>query len=157
MPKIINPERLGSQLNEVVNQFASKSRSNIEKGVRGATIETFADIIKRTPVGNPDLWKSMKKPNGYVGGRARNNWIIDTEVNKSISLGADKGKGSQYVISNVANKKILTAPLFLYNNLPYIRKLEYGSHSTQAPKGMVRLSLLKWRKRLKKHILRATR
>lgn len=157
VPKIISPKRLGSQLNEIVNEFAGKSKAKVERGVKKAVIKTFAEIIKTTPVGNPDLWKSKKKPIGYVGGRARNNWIIDSEVNRSIQLDPDKSKGSPYVTNNVKGKNIFKAPLYLYNNLPYINKLEYGSHSQQTPKGMVRLALLKWRKQLRKYIAQETR
>ena len=61
-------------------------------------------------------------------GRARNNW---------------QGTAKD-LPKNVLGKKFI-----LFNNMPYINKLEYGGHSQQAPKGWVRKAILKMRKRLR--------
>lgn len=153
MPKIVSPKRLGSTLNEVVMEFGEKSEAKINKGIRSAVIKTWGDIIRMTPVDE---------------GRARGNWFVDSSV-KNISGQAVRDKGASYVASRTRRLDLLRQKLFLFNNLPYIRKLEYGGYSTknagresskvttrgfskQAPKGMVRLNLLKWRKNLRNAI-----
>ena len=158
--KILSPERLGIQLQEIVSEFDIKTKAKVNKGVRIAAIKTFTSIVKMTPVGNPDLWV-YKHPtkgyidylgwfgdaDGYVGGRARNNWFLGTKLTEQTTK-QTANKGTGYINKDLP-KDILNSKVFFYNNLPYINRLEYGSHSTQAPKGMVRLSLLKWRKNLR--------
>lgn len=152
MPKIISPKRLGSALDEIIREFDHLSQAKANRGIRKAVIRTWADIIKATPVG--------------VTGRARGNWFIDSAPTRQTGKGI-KNKGSSYVTKQTAKRDLLKGKLFLFNNIPYIRKLEYGGYSTknansedskvtskgfskQTPKGMVRVNLLKWRKNLRK-------
>ncbi len=147
MPKIISPERLGGALKEVLAKHSKLSITKQNRAIKKAIIKTWGKIIKLTPVGDPDLWKG-KAPKGYVGGRARGNWFIGTELTNKTG-GPIKTKGGSYVAKHTP-KNIIGTTLYLYNNLPYIHRLEYGAHSKQAPKGMVRISLLGWRKELQK-------
>lgn len=41
----------------------------------------LAKVIKRTPVGNPDNWKSGKAPPGYQGGTLRRGWTAGKSQN----------------------------------------------------------------------------
>lgn len=148
MPKIISPERLSSALNDVINEHYDLGVEKTNRAVRKTVIRIWGNIIKLTPVGNPDLWKS-KAPAGYVGGRARGNWFMGSEHIQKVG-GVNASKNANYIAKNTP-VNILARPLYLYNNMPYINRLEYGSHSSQAPKGMVRVSLLKWRKELQKN------
>ena len=155
MPKIISPKRLGSALNEIVREFDHLSQEKANKGIKIAVIKTWGGIIKMTPVDE---------------GGARGNWFIDTKPTRKAG-GLDKNKGAGYVGSKTSKLNLLNGKLFLFNNLPYIKKLEYGGYSTksassegskvtskgyskQAPKGMVRLNLLKWRKNLRSAFMR---
>ena len=161
VPKIISPERLGGALKEALAKHTNLSKVKTDRAIKKAIVKVWSKIIKLTPVGNPNLWLYnhpqrgyidyvgyLGKPVGYVGGRARNNWFIGTipgqETTKSTAF-----KGAQYVQKSLP-KQIIGTSLYLYNNLPYINKLEFGGHSQQAPKGMVRVSLLGWRKELQK-------
>jgi hypothetical protein len=103
--------------------------------------DLLTKIVLRTPVGNPTLWQRPPPP-GYVGGRARANWQVSiTEPGRSKPKKVDPA-GSETITKGLA--QISNAQPFgviwLYNNLPYIVPLEYG-WSSQAPGGMVRLSL----------------
>jgi len=40
---------------------------------RAISLAALRGVILKTPVGNPDLWKS-KPPKGYVGGQFRSFW-----------------------------------------------------------------------------------
>ena len=165
MPKIISPERLGGALSEVLKEYSHLSKAKTNRAIKKTVVRVWGNIIKMTPVGNPDLWLYkhptrgyidyvgyLGKPDGYVGGRARNNWFVGMSVGSEVTTETGK-KGSAY-ISKSLPKDVLNNRLFLYNNLPYITRLEYG-HSSQAPKGMVRKSLLGWRKELQKQFKEA--
>lgn len=108
--------------------------------------DLLTKIVMRTPVGNPSLWKNPKRaPKGYVGGRARANWqvnVVSPDASRRVGTAKRDAAGSDTIISGLA--RISSARpggvIWLYNNLPYIVRLEYG-WSTQAPGGMLRLSL----------------
>lgn len=75
----------------------------------------YNNIVKRTPIGNPRIWNPPVWPKGYQPGSLKTAWQI--EIN-----------GDEVVISN---------------ELPYAERVENG-WSTQAPAGMMRISLLEW-------------
>lgn len=91
-------------------------------------IELFSKVINKTPVDT---------------GRLRSNWIPSfnspniekTEFKKSGATvkGEVIGKMQSYNGEN---------SIYLSNNLPYVNRIEYDSHSNQAPSGMVRISLI---------------
>lgn len=147
MAKSINLDQLGQRLKQALGDTESDIKKDGELAVKKAAIKVFSKIIRMTPVGNADLWKSNYKPIGYVGGRARSNWFIGASLS-GITTESTKDKGAGYVASALP-KKLLGHKTYLFNNLPYIESLEYG-HSTQAPSGMVRVSLLSWNRELNK-------
>jgi hypothetical protein len=89
--------------------------------------------------------KSLRKlyPNvtgkGYVGGRFRGNWRVSIgSVDATTTENVDPD-GAQALASGavVLQQKVAGTVVFVSNNLPYARRLEYG-WSKQAPQGMVR-------------------
>ncbi len=126
--------------------------------LRAIYITGLADITKGTPVGNPDLWLYnhptrgyidyvgyLGNPEGYVGGRARSNWFLTTELPSITTTTSTKRRPSlKRMPKNVFDKKVLFT-----NNLPYISKLEYGFHSSQAPEGWVRKALVKMKNKIR--------
>ena len=120
--------------------------------VRAVYIAGLADVTKGTPVGNPSLWLYnhptrgyidyigyLGKPVGYVGGRARSNWFLSslkplTKTTKSTKRPAAL-KGMP--------KTVLNKTIYYTNNMPYMNKLEYDFHSSQAPKGWVRAAVIR--------------
>lgn len=103
------------------DRIVQVTQNRVNQQVRAVTIGVFSSVIKMTPVKT---------------GRAKGNWQCtigspaDTQNWQSDSEGA--------MIANVPNEA--GHKVYLTNNLPYIQKLEYG-HSTQAPSGMVRVSI----------------
>ena len=101
------------------DRIVNATRDRIDQKVRMATIGVFSSVIRMTPVDS---------------GRAKGNWQCTI--------------GSPATGENMTDESamIATVPrhagsvVYLTNNLPYIQKLEYG-HSTQAPSGMVRISI----------------
>lgn len=106
---------------EWLRQFDKTSfqilESNFELIDKAADI-LFENIKKRTPIGRPELWH-YPAPKGYTPGTLRASWDINGSINKT---------GGTIIISN---------------DQPYAERVEYG-WSTQAPEGMLRISLLEW-------------
>ena len=143
MAKIIQMSQLGDELSKALksSDVEIKARANI--AIRVATIKTWGKIIRMTPVDS---------------GRARSNWFIGLSVGSEVNT-VNRRRGPQYIDRNLP-QDLLTTKVFMYNNLPYIETLEFGGYgegpktaggfSTQAPQGMVRVSLLGWGRALKK-------
>jgi len=107
--------------------FVNGSKDKIDRVVKDSTQVLFRNVITETPVDE---------------GTARGNW--QTSVGQPKTGTIDR-IGADAAIAEVT----ATVPdeagqiVYLSNNLPYIRKLEYG-HSEQAPQGMVRVNAAKW-------------
>lgn len=71
-------------------------------------------ITQRTPIGDPSLWK-WPAHKDYKPGTLRASWTIE--------------KNGKTII--------------IYNEQPYAERVEYG-WSTQAPNGMLRISVSEW-------------
>ena len=113
----------------------------MDKVVRGTLLDLSRRIVLRTPVGNPSLWQGPPPP-GYTGGQARGNWQASIGSPASGTTEATDKSGTA-TIAGIAGetRKAPGNVWYLTNNLPYVSTaLEYGS-STQAPTGMVRISL----------------
>ncbi|AVU50539.1 hypothetical protein APR64_00050 [Enterobacter hormaechei] len=87
----------------------------------------------------------IKMPDGYVGGRFKNNWYVgfDSQPTQSNDTPDASGQGS-----NSRGMAVLevfrvgqVSSIYFTNNMPYARALEEG-HSGQAPGGMVRVTAL---------------
>ena len=119
--------------------LARSLKADEDQVIRATILNLTKAITEANPVGNPSLWKN-KPPAGYVGGQSKGNWfpsisVASNEVDLTI-----KGEGAD----ETSNQRVFNMldqakgnKFFVTNNLPYIRRLEYG-WSTQAPEGMVR-------------------
>jgi len=87
----------------------------------------------------------IKKPEGYVGGRFKNNWYVgfDSQPTESNDTPDASGQGSN--TRGLAMLEVFrvghVSSIYFTNNLPYAQALENG-HSSQAPGGMVGLTAL---------------
>lgn len=140
-----------------VEEYCDLYEKRTEDVVKIVCYEVSNQIISRTPVDT---------------GRARGNWkpSLNREILKQFS-GKDKTgkKGLERVVKTTARIKIGDV-FYLTNNLPYIRRLEYGLYnkrsrtgktvagfSKQAPMGMLRISIRNYRRALRKAIRKARR
>lgn len=135
---------------EDLKKICDRAGDKAELVVRRAALELYGQMIERSPVGNPDLWKSPAT-SGYVGGRFKNNWqvgigSIDTRTNRGVD---DSGSGA--ITSGNAALKAWTPgkTIFLSNSMPYAYRLETG-WSKQAPSGIVRLTVQNFEVAIKK-------
>lgn len=87
----------------------------------------------------------IKKPEGYVGGRFKNNWYVgfDSQPTESNDTPDASGQGSNS--RGLAVLEVFrvgqVSSIYFTNNLPYAQALENG-HSGQAPGGMVGITAL---------------
>ena len=130
-----------------IKKFAEKAKIGYNDAVNISLLNVSRSIVFMTPVDE---------------GRARGNWFASlssyptaTSDSKAVNMSQ-----VQAVTENAAGKVF-----YLTNNLPYIRKLEYGGYpnpssgdktingfSTQAPKGMVRISIENFEQGLKESV-----
>lgn len=87
----------------------------------------------------------IKKPEGYVGGRFKNNWYVGldsqpTETNDTPDASGQGSNSRGLVVLEVFRVGQVNS-IYFTNNLPYAQALENG-HSNQAPGGMVGLTAL---------------
>ncbi|MBE0005154.1 hypothetical protein FOT53_09145 [Citrobacter freundii] len=87
----------------------------------------------------------VKKPDGYVGGRFKNNWYVgfDSQPTESNDTPDASGQGSNsrgLAVLEVFRVGQVNS-IYFTNNMPYAAALENG-HSGQAPGGMVGITAL---------------
>jgi len=143
---------MADSFSQQIKQYAEKYNKRLEDVVTDFAVGVSSAIIQRTPVGNPSLWES-KAPPGYVGGRARANWL--PSIGQPETSAIDSTSDSTTRITAIKDK-IPGNVFYLTNNVPYIERLEYG-WSKQAPKGMVRVSIREARKHLNNAVQKNTR
>lgn len=128
-----------------VTRFVKKAKLAPTLIVRKVLFDLSSNIVRLTPVDE---------------GRAKANWQFGTDSvpTGTLSVGADGGLGD---IQQAETGHMH----YVVNNLPYIAKLEYGGYpnppkqgtgktvsgySTQAPNGMVRITVIRYKEYLEK-------
>ena len=133
----------GNDFLQSINAFVDRAKANSELVVKKACVEILQDIIRMSPVGQPELWQGYA-PNGYVGGRFRGNWQVTFDMPATGELDRIDPTGAMTLKSGIEQIwQYSYGVQFVYftNNLPYSVKLEFG-HSMQAPNGIVRVATL---------------
>jgi len=135
-PEIWAQNSVAAEYNKAVDEHNSALRrdpSNLTKGGR----------LKKGRKLNDGM--GIKAPEGYVGGRFRANWHISLGVVESVTFDEVDPSGAETTAALVAAMSDFTAGQMAYiiNNLPYAIPLEFG-HSTQAPGGMVRVTVARF-------------
>lgn len=132
-----------SQFNAGLNKWNLQVQADVAKTVRQLAFAIDRELVRRTPVGNPELWAANRgKRRGdpgfvgknYTGGRARANWIPTLEVpsNETIEKPDPTGASSIAKMAQVTSRYKIGRKIFITNSLPYIQRLNEG-HSKQAP------------------------
>lgn len=158
-----------------LSRFAKKSEKAVDQTVRAITFALFREVVQRTPVGNPDLWKGNEQSasynkavsewnrqvrtkavegrisrdrmvhrigaDGYVGGRLKGNWQVSQGAPATGVLETTDASGAKTIANIAAGLGGWGSATFLTNNLPYAEPIEFDGWSSQAPAGMVRVSM----------------
>lgn len=127
-----------------IARFVEKAEKNASQVVRKVSIDLLGSVIDKTPVGNPELWSSPAPP-GYVGGRLRANWNASIGSPDIATTADTDGQGGQTKARGSSKISAWTGgDIYLMNSLPYARAIEYTGHSSQAPAGMVRVTVVEF-------------
>lgn len=117
-----------------MQKWVKKAGISMENAVKSVRIQGLTGIIQRTPVDT---------------GRARSSWVATTGEPSKTEFGEQEDYPSDAALINLgikeANKNVDDV-FYFTSNLPYIRRLEYDpklqkGYSTQAPSGMVRVTI----------------
>lgn len=110
--------------------------------------EMYKKIVDRTPIGNPALWKHPYPPAGYVPGKLKASWQLsfnstarDKTSGRFVSTKGISNSGAGGIKINVSGKDSTAT---ISNFQPYAYRIEYGSWSTQAPAGMMRITVAEY-------------
>lgn len=112
-------------------------------------------IVRRTPIGDITLWQNAPAED-YRPGSLANNWFAG--IGEPSGFGLNPANPSAVDSLSQINAASLIAPgklMYIANPLPYARRIEYG-WSTQAPQGMVRVSVRDFPKLVKQAVANAT-
>ncbi|MFT0667839.1 hypothetical protein RVM25_28580 [Enterobacter hormaechei subsp. xiangfangensis] len=141
MSPIGNPDLW--QLNQTASAYNTAVREHNAALRQDPANLTKAGRLKHGRAVNDSM--DIKKPEGYVGGRFKNNWYVgfDSQPTQSNDTPDASGQGS-----NSRGMAVLevfrvgqVSSIYFTNNLPYAAALENG-HSTQAPGGIVGITAI---------------
>lgn len=119
-----------------LNQDNFTKAGKLRKGVKYAKPLTKTERVQNFAT------NGLVAGQGYVGGRFRGNWQFSIDSPATEELDRIDPSGSEAITALITQVQALTIgqTAYIVNNLPYAIPLEYG-HSTQAPAGMVRVTL----------------
>lgn len=141
-------------------KFADKVEGRADDVVGDVVVQLAAAVDRRSPVGDPSLWKDLDSYDGfsddfkevikagregYAGGRFRANWQLGLGAAPAGVLDKIDPDGTEtqgHILASIPDEAAGKL-YYLVNNLPYAQKLEEG-HSTQAPSGMVGLTVIEF-------------
>ena len=128
-----------------IRAFNLKAANLTDAVVKKIVFDMATRIVMKSPVGDPDLWKNPHSaPPGYVGGRFRANWQYGIgQINTLVTDDIDET--GEISLSELTKVPTPSYGIIHYwtNSLPYAITLEDG-HSTQAPQGIVGLTVLEF-------------
>ena len=121
-----------------MKKMAEKIGEKYDATVRASLVDVASKVILRTAVDT---------------GRARGNWQVSLNDPATDVLDVEDKEGNTTITAAMDKTEGATGNVWwLTNNLPYIQKLESGTHSQQSPSGMVRVTLEEFESALKKFI-----
>jgi len=118
-----------------LGKFRSKTTDRLDRTRRAVVIKLFSAVILDTPV---------------LSGRLRGNWQTGVKSPVLGTVGRLDKSGSD-AIAEVQKQTAASGPddaMYLTNNLPYARRIEYEGWSKKAPDGMVRRNVIRFRRLL---------
>ena len=137
-PEIWAQNAVATQYNKAVDDHNSALRSdpaNLTKGGR----------LKKGRKLNDGM--DIKAPEGYVGGRFRGNWMFSIGIPNNATTEEVDPTGTKSTARITAGAIEFKAgdTCYITNSLGYAIPLEFG-HSTQAPGGMVRVTVARFQR-----------
>lgn len=122
---------------DIIGQVASKFQFDAMVKFEDEAINMAGGIISSSPVGI--------NINGTPTGNYKNNWQIAAKPNNRVLKGNNRNKGGEYAekkirgffakVSKQGIKSFSRKSLFLFNNSPYGRVIEFGGYPQPVKKG----------------------
>ncbi|EOZ1450394.1 hypothetical protein AAIQ09_004707 [Enterobacter hormaechei] len=141
MSPIGNPDLL--QVNQTASAYNTAVREHNAALRDDPANLTKAGRLRRGLRVNDSM--DIKKPEGYVGGRFKNNWYVGLDSQPTATNDTPDASGQGSNSRGLAVLEVFRVgqvnSIYFTNNLPYAQALENG-HSNQAPGGMVGLTAL---------------
>ena len=114
---------------------------SINETVYKTAAKALQAAVTGTPVGNPSLWQNPEgAPEGYTGGHARRNWLVEVDVFTPLEVDGIDSNGTSTISEGTREAKRFDIKrnliLNIHNSVPYINRLNNG-WSEQAPAGFV--------------------
>lgn len=140
---------MSAEYDKFLKQFEKNQQLTLDacaKTIEATLQDMYIKIIDRTPVGNPSLWNPPKWPVGYTPGQLKSSWQISyngvqrATTGKFASTSQTLGGHGISLKVNKNNKNYAV----ISNPQPYAERIEYGSWSTQAPQGMMRVTVAEY-------------
>jgi len=119
------------------------------------TVKAREDVIVRR-VGLQAL-ESVVRMSPVDTGRFKGNWQVGLSAPVRATLETEDKSGTQTIArgNQVLSHAQAGGIIYLSNNLPYARALEYGHSQAQAPNGMVRITVARLQGMLDKAVAEA--
>lgn len=126
----------------VRNTLINLSQNNFTKAGKLRRGVKYAKPLTKTEREQNFAVNGLVAGQGYVGGRFRGNWQFSIDSPATTEIDRIDPSGNATLAELIAQVQALTIgqTAYIVNNLPYAVPLEYG-HSSQAPSGMVRVTL----------------
>lgn len=120
--------------------FAEVVEGALTQRARAIAMAMLGEIVSKSPVGSPSLWKSPPPP-GYTGGRFRGSHIVSIGAPVYAQTTKIDKNGTETVAEGGRQLSGLEpfTVIYIQTNLPYAERIEDG-HSTQAPGGVYAVS-----------------
>lgn len=127
---------MGRGFGASVAAFAAASGRDIETVHRQVSLRLFSAVIKNTPV---------------LTGRLRANWLCTLHEPSTVTT-SDEGSVNVTGMKMTIKRHQPGDSLFLANNLPYAARIEFDGYSAKAPRGMVRINVVRFKLLLREEI-----
>lgn len=136
-----------------ISKFCRKTKKGPRFVVKKVLLDLGTSVTIKTPVGDPTTWANPA-PAGYVGGRARGGWQFAESVPETKEPGGEDMTGAATIGRISAGVAAVDGAgnYYITNSVPYIRRLEYEGWSSQAPEGMVRVTVEEFRRFIAKAV-----
>jgi len=126
--------------NTVINLTDSNftKAGKLKRGVK------YAQLLTKTERQQNFNMNGLVTGKSYVGGRFRGNWQVSFETGERgvLDLIDPKGTAAKAIGKGVIEHyRIGVGNIWIMNNLPYGPRLEYEGWSSQAPAGMVQITV----------------
>lgn len=135
--------------------WVAKVQARTDNTLRDIILGVAGSLVTKSPIGDPTLWAS-KPPKGYEPGHFIAQWQCGVgAINRTVTDEIDpSGETSMLNVAAAIDTVWLPGSVvYITNSVPYALRLENG-WSSQAPAGMVGLTVIEWQGIVKNAVIK---